>query len=133
LLATIWLREQHIVELHAERACVARIECVLGIDEGGYAALPLCLGDGVQAERGLAARFRAEDLDDAAAWISADAEGGVERDRAGGNAGNTLLGTLFAERHDGALAEAFFDVADELFEFLSGFVAHGCTSLVVVG
>ena len=44
----------------------------------------------VQGERRLAARFRAEDLDDAAAGNALAAQGHVERQAAGGNAAKWL-------------------------------------------
>ena len=70
---------------------VARVEGVLGVDEGGHAAGALRVGDDVEAERGLAARLRAEDLDDPAARHAADAERQVERHRAGRDRPRSLL------------------------------------------
>ena len=69
--------------LHAELAGVDRVERVLGVDEGGDAAGLLHLRDDLQAQRGLAGRFRTVDLDDAAARQAADAERDVEAERAG--------------------------------------------------
>ena len=62
---------------------VARVEGVLGVDERRDAAGRLRLGDDLQRERRLAARLGAVDLDDAPARHAADAERGVERERAG--------------------------------------------------
>jgi hypothetical protein len=51
---------------------------VLRVDEGGNAAGLLAFSDGVKGERGLTARLRAVDFDDASAGVAADAEGHVE-------------------------------------------------------
>ena len=59
-----------------------RIERVLDVDEGGHAADLLRFGDHLQRDRGFARRFRAEDLDNAPARKSADAQRVVERDGA---------------------------------------------------
>ena len=56
---------------------------MLGVDEGGDAAVLLGLGDDVQRQRRLARAFRPEDLDDAAARQTADAQRDVEAQRAG--------------------------------------------------
>ena len=61
---------------------VLRVHRVLRVDERADAAAALRLGDHVVDERRLAGRLRAEDLDDAAARQSADAEREVERERA---------------------------------------------------
>ena len=107
LLAAVGLRDQQILDAHAQLARIGDVEGVLGVDEGAYAARFLCLRDGVQGERGLARGLGTEDLDHAAARQSAHAQGQVEADRAGGNDGDVFR--LAAEGHDGALAELFFD------------------------
>ena len=66
---------------------------MLGVDERGDAARLLGLAIDVQGERRLAGGFRAEDLDDAAAGDAVAAEGDVERERAGGDAGDVDLRT----------------------------------------
>ena len=58
---------------------------MLGVNESGRAARLLRLGDHLQRERGLAGRFRSENLHHAAARESADAESRIERDGAGWN------------------------------------------------
>ena len=87
------------------------VERVLGVDEGGHAAAALGLGDHVQRERRLARGLRAVDLDDAAAGQAADAERGVERERAGGDGGDVDL-LPAAEAHDRALAELLVDLGE---------------------
>ena len=54
LLAGVGLRDQQVLDLDAELLGVARVERVLGVDEGADAALLLGLGDDVQRERRLA-------------------------------------------------------------------------------
>ena len=73
-------------------------------------------------------RLRAEDLDHAAAGQAADAEGDVERQRAGGDGGDADVAVL-AEAHDGALAELLLDLAERHLECLVSF--HGGTLLWV--
>ena len=67
LFAAAGLADEQHFQIDAELLGPAGIEGVFGIDEGGDAAGLLGLGDDVQGERGLAARFGAEDFDDAAA------------------------------------------------------------------
>src|SRR5262245_24897215 len=84
LLAGVRLRDQEIVEVHAELAGIDRIERVLSVDEGADAALLLRLSYAMQRQRGLARRFGSENLDHAAARQPADAERNVEHERARG-------------------------------------------------
>ena len=83
LLATIWLRNQQVVDIDAKLLGVAGIESVFGVDEGGQTAQALGFGDDLEGDGRLARRFRAKDLCDAAAGDAADAESGVKADRAG--------------------------------------------------
>ena len=83
LLAGVGLGHEQLVDVHAELAGVRGVEGVLGVDERRDAALPLGLGDDVQADGGLARALGAEDLDDATAGDAADAERDVEGERAG--------------------------------------------------
>ena len=84
--AVAGLADEQRSEVDAELLGPARVEGVFGVDEGGDAAGLLGLGDHVQGERGLAARFGAEDFDDAAARKALAAEGDVERQAAGRDA-----------------------------------------------
>ena len=85
LFAAVGLRDQQVVDIDAELARVVGIQRMFGVDEGGRSAELLRFGDGVQRQRGFAARFRSEDFDDAAAGIAADAECGIQRQRSGGD------------------------------------------------
>ena len=110
LLAIVGLRDEQIVNVHAELARVEGIERVFGVDEGGMAAEFLRFGDHVQSERGLAAGFRAVDFDHAAAREAADAESGVNRDAAGGNDVDRDEHVAVAQAHDRAFAVVLFDL-----------------------
>jgi hypothetical protein len=65
----------------------------------------LHLGNHLQGQRGLAGRFRAVDLDDAAARQAAHAQGNVQAQRAGGDDLDVFDHLAFTQAHDGALAE----------------------------
>ena len=110
LLAGVRLADQQVVDVDAQLARVHGIEGVLGVDEGGDAALLLGLGHGVERQRRLARGLGAVDLDDAAAGQAADAERDVEPERAGGHHRQVVGDLGFAHLHDGALAELLFDL-----------------------
>ena len=65
----------------------------------------------MQRQRRLTGGFRAIDLDDPALGHAADAERGVERQRAGRDGVYLKIGPV-AEAHDRALAEVFLDLPD---------------------
>jgi len=92
---------------------------VLGIDERGDAAQALRFGDDVQRQRRLAGRFRPVDLADASTRQAADAERGIETERARGNDPDLLERTAGAEPHDSALTELPLDLGDREVESLS--------------
>ena len=104
LFAVIRLGKVEVLEVDADSLGVGRVEGVLGVDEGGEAPRLLRLGDDVQGEGRLAARLGTEDLDDPAPGDAADAEGEVEGQGAGRNAGD-LLALLVAHAHDRTLPE----------------------------
>ena len=82
---------------------------MLGVDERALPAGLLRLGDDLRGEGGLPGGLRAEDLDDAAAGDAADAEGVVERDRAGRDGVDGDVRGV-AHLHDGALPELLLDL-----------------------
>jgi hypothetical protein len=130
LLAVVGLADEKLLGFDAELFGVEDVERVLGVDERGDASLLLDIGDGVERERGFAARLGPVDLDDATARVAPDAEREVEPDRPGGDDGNLLV-ERFAifEAHDGALAELFFDACDGQLEgFAAILVVHGSPS-----
>ena len=110
LLAVVGLRHQQLVDVDPDPAGVGRVHGVLGVDEGGLASGALRLGDHVQRQGGLAARFGAEDLHHPAPRHPAHAQGEVERQRAGGDGGHPQGRRIVAQPHDGALAILPFDL-----------------------
>src|SRR5215213_10950970 len=104
LFAVIRLGEVEVFEVHADGLGVGRVEGVLGVDEGGEASRLLGLGYHVQGEGRLAARLWTEDLDDSASRDAANAEGEVEGQGAGRDAGD-LLPLLVAHAHDRTFPE----------------------------
>jgi hypothetical protein len=78
LLAVVGLRDQQILQLHAQPPRILRIERVLGVDERAVATQLLRLRDRMQRQRRLARRLRSEDLDDPTARQPADAQRDIE-------------------------------------------------------
>src|SRR6266849_10551509 len=72
LLARIGLGDQQVVDIDPELAGIARVERMLGVDEGAGPAPALRLGNDVQREGGLARALRPVDLDAAATREPAD-------------------------------------------------------------
>jgi len=132
LLAVVGLGDQEVVGLHAQAPGVVDVQGVLGVDEGRGAAELLGLGDDVQGERGLAARFRPVDLADAPPRDAADAQGQIEADGAGGDGGDGDVGRV-VELHHRALAPLALygrergdqGLAAHVFGRGSGFLGHG--------
>src|SRR5262249_8954488 len=92
------------------------------VDERRHAALTLSAGHSVQRDRGLAARFRPEDFDDAPARQAAPAQRQVQADRAAGDALHVERRGV-AQLHDGALAELLFDLLQRVLQL--PVVRHG--------
>ena len=126
LLTGVGLRDVEVVDVHADGRGVHRVHRVLGVDVGADTTVALRLGDHVHGERGLARRLGTEHLDHAAAGEAADAEGDVERERAGGDGRHTHVAPL-PQPHDGALAVVLLDLAERHLEGLVSF--HGGTLL----
>ena len=84
---------------------------MLRVDERDLAAALLRLRDDMQRKRRLTGGFRAVDLDDSALGHAADAERGIERQRAGRDCVDLKIGPV-AEAHDRTLAEVFLDLPD---------------------
>ena len=116
LLAVIGLGDQQIIDIHAQLAGVGWVERVLHVDESGDAALLLGFRDDLQRDGGFAGGFRAEDFDDAAAGKAADAQGGIERDRAGRDHRDRDDGVLRSQSQDRAFPKLLFDLAEGVFQ-----------------
>ena len=123
LLAGVGLRDHEVVDVDAELPGVVGVERVLGVDEGREPAALLRLRDDVEGQGRLARGLGPEDLDDAAARDAADAERGVDADRAGGDGLDDLV-RLVAEADERALPELLVDLLDGLLERLELFLVH---------
>ena len=110
LLAGVGLGDEDLVDVDADAGGIARVERVLGVNEGDDAAHGLGLGKNLERKGGLAGRLGAVNLDDAAARNTADAKGHVERDGAGGDGLHLEVGAAVTELHDGALAELLLNL-----------------------
>ncbi len=96
---------------------------MLSIDEGGEATSTLRVGDNMLTERGFTRRFGALDIVDTDTRYATDAEGQIERDRAGGNTFDLNSGRI-AQFHDRAFTETTLDLCqsqvDGLFTVAQG-------------
>ncbi len=84
---------------------------MFGIDVGAHTTVALRFGHDVHGERGLARRFRAEDLGDAATGQPADPQSEVERQSAGRHDPDVHVRPL-AHLHDGASTELLVDLLE---------------------
>ena len=123
LLAGIGLRDEQRVDVHAERLCIYRIQCVLNVDKNRFAAALLGLGDDVQRNGGFTGGFRPEDLNDSALGNTADSQSMVEQQRAGRNCLDVERAVL-PELHHRTLAELAFDLKQCCFQCLLFFIGH---------
>ena len=117
--AAAGLAHQERFQFDAQLLGPTGIQSMFGVDEGGNSAVPLGLGDHVQGQRGLAARFRAENLDDTSTRNPLPSQGHVQRQAAGGNAGDAAADSG-AQGHDGPFAELLLDLGDGRFEVRMG-------------
>ena len=112
-------------DVHTDPLGVARVHGVLGVDEGRQPAVLLGLRDEVIEQRRLTGALRAEDLDDASARESADAEGDVQRQGPARNDAGIDFEVRVAHPHDRALAELALDLGEGGIEGF--FLLHGDT------
>ena len=112
LLARIGLRDEQILDIHAQLLGVLDVERMLGIDVGGGTAQALRVGYHVQRQCRLAARLRPENLRDPAAGDAADADRRIEIDGPGRDPRHAHLRRVGAHPHDGPLAARLFDLGD---------------------
>src|SRR5271169_447174 len=85
---------------------------MLRVDERAGPTAALALGNYVQREGGLAGALRSVDLDDAAAWQSADTERDIEAERARRDHLGLRRGRVRPEFHNRTLAKGAFDLAE---------------------
>ena len=115
--AAAGLADEQRFQVDAQLFGPSGIERMLGIDEGGDATGTLRPGNRVQCQRGFAARFGTEDLDDAAFGQSDAAQSQIERQAARRNALHFGRGPFGRpQRHNRAFAELLFDLGDRGFQ-----------------
>ena len=105
------LTDEQFFKIHAELLGPGGIESVLGVDERSDTTFLLSVGDDMQSQRRLAARFRAEQFDDSAAWKSEAAHRQIERQRAGRDAGDFHVRHLVGQLHNRPFSERLFDLS----------------------
>jgi len=110
LLTRVRLRDEEVVHIHIQLSGVADVEGVLRVDECGDTALLLGVRDHLQTDRRLPGRFRSIDFRDPTPGHAADADRGVEVDRAGRDRRDLRAGTVDAHSHDRALSVRAFDL-----------------------
>ena len=106
LLAIVWLRDKQVVDVDTQFGSIEAVEGVLSIDEGCNASVLLCLGNGMDGQRGLTTRLRSVYLDDTSLGIASYAECGIQ---SYGTCGYDvyILYFFIAHAHDTAFAEVF--------------------------
>ena len=144
LLAGVGLRDQQLVDVHAQLCRVDRVQRVLGVDERCHAACLLNVRYSVQCNGGLTGGLGTVNLDDAAAGQTANTQSGIQGDSAGGD--DLGLGDfLITQAHDCTLAVVLVDLCHHGFKCLGatlfgnasyalrlGVLSHGSTSFFVL-
>ena len=111
VLAAIGLRNEQIVDVHAQCARVNGVESVLGVDERSLSAALLYLCDDVERDGGLTRGFGTVYFDYSSARETADAESKVQPQRSGMNSLHRHV-RILSEAHYGARAEVALYLAD---------------------
>ena len=111
------LRDEQIVEVHAQPPGVLRIERVFDVDEGGEAAALLRLRDHREGKRGFAGRFRPENFHHSAARKSTHAQRAIDQDVAGRD-DIDIDNRIITQAHDRPVAVIFSDLLDRQIEVL---------------
>ena len=84
---------------------------MFGIDECAGTAFFLSLSNDAQSQSCFTGAFRTVDFDNTAAGHTADTEGQVQTEGAGGDGFNVSMGVILSESHNGAFSEGFFNLA----------------------
>src|ERR1022692_822046 len=95
---------------------------MLGIDKRRHAASLLRLGNHLQGNRSFAGRLRAEDFNDPPSRYSADAQRGIERNRARRDHRDGDDGFLRPQPHDGTFAKLLLNLLKCKINCLSTFI-----------
>ncbi len=109
LFAAVRLRNQQIVQVHAQLFGVAGIQRVFGVNEGRQTAGFLRVGNDVEHERSFARGFRAINFHHPAARNAAHAQRQIHAQRAGGDDFDFDPRVFIAQSHDAAFTVGFGD------------------------
>ena len=129
LFPGVRLRKKKVVKVHPKFLCIFRVECMLGVDEGGNPTHFLGLRNDVKRETCLARCFGAIDFNDTSAGNPTYAQSGIERDGSGGNNRNPLQGFCLPQFHDRSLTELFFNLRERQFQRFFSVVSRHYSSL----
>ena len=110
LFASVRLRDQQVIHIHAQLAGVLRIQRVFRVDKGAGAAQLLRLGHHLQTQRGFARGFRAKDFHHPTTRQPAHAQRQIQPQRAGGDHLQVFIDLRLVHFHDRALAKLLFDL-----------------------
>ena len=75
MLASVWLGDKELVEVHAHCTGTSGVESMLGVDEGGSATSFLGFGDDMETDGCFTTGFWSIDFGDATTGEAADSEG----------------------------------------------------------
>jgi hypothetical protein len=87
---------------------------MFGVNKGGHAATSLGFSNYMQSQSSFARRFGAEDFHHTPPGTTADAQGQIQREGAGGDNANIGDFIISAQTHDGTPAILFFDLGQGL-------------------
>ena len=124
LLAIVRLRDQQIVDVHAQLPRIQRIERMLGIHKRRQPARLLRLGDDLQRNRRLARRLRPKDLNHPPPRNPAHTQRRIKRDRPRRNDRNRHNRLFAAQPHDRAFAKLLFDLRERQLYCASTVISH---------
>ena len=109
LLTGVWLRNQHLFNIHPNATSPSGVQCMFGINERHHATGLLGFGGNGQGQRGLATGFWSKHFDNATFGNPSAPQGQVQAQRASSNPGRRGQ-AISLEAHDGALAVGLLDL-----------------------
>ena len=122
LLAGIRLGDVQLIDVHAQLLGIGRIQGVLCIHEGRNTACTLGFCYNVQGNGGFTGRLRSINLHNTSPGNTANAQGCVQRQAAGGNDRDILVGYIFAQLHHSTLAVLLVQICQCMLQCLQLFL-----------
>ncbi len=129
LFSSVRLRDQKLVDVHAQLFGIHRVKGMFRVHKGTGLASTLGFRDHLEGQRGLAGRFRPEDLDHPPQGQTTNAQGHIQPQRPRRHCRHRLP-WLVAHFHDRALAELAFNLGERGVQCLLAVVIH-CICLLV--